>query len=496
LWRAVDRTAGGEVAVKALRAYPVDDTVARARFRLVARTVLQVSGPGIARVHDFGETAQPDGMAVPFLIRDLAAGQTLDQRLGQSPLAAGDALRIVASVAAALAVAHRAGVAHGHVVPANIVLGPGHVTVTDFGLSALRPPPAGDASWGGLSYAAPELAGGGPASPAADMYALGVVFLACLAGITSHTRTSAQLEAGDGTPLGALELEAVPAGLASLWAACLGPNPAERPTAAHAAVMSRQVLHRSPAASAWSAEPALAAEPEHVSEPGQVLEPGPGAEPEPVSGPGPGSEPGPLRQPGPVPERELTPGGEGEPGRAGRQDPRARRIRWRRRRLITLGGVVTGAAAAAVAAALVVSSLTTQRAAPASSSSTARTSAATASAASPPATGRAPAPEATSSVLTSTPAFLSPRAALGHVSQTIRADVANGQIRQDVGVDLDNLIAPVQAELAAGERAPVAQLADTLRAKLRTREGEGAVTVDAVNVLNGELDTLARSAGN
>jgi hypothetical protein len=47
----------------------------------------------------------------------------------------------------------------------------------------------------------------------------------------------------------------VPASLAALWAACLGPNPAERPTAAHAAVMSRQALSAARAAPSWSAAP-------------------------------------------------------------------------------------------------------------------------------------------------------------------------------------------------------------------------------------------------
>ncbi len=187
-WRAVDRVAGAEVAVKALRPYPVGDVVSQSRFRLVARTVRQVTGPGIARVRTFGEAVQPDGMAVPYVVRDLIVGQTLEQRLGEGPLAARDALRIVASVAAALAVAHQAGVPHGHVVPSNIMLGAGTVTVTDFGLRALRQAPAEGAAAGGLSYTAPELAGQGPATPAADMYALGVIFVACLAGISWRTQ--------------------------------------------------------------------------------------------------------------------------------------------------------------------------------------------------------------------------------------------------------------------------------------------------------------------
>jgi eukaryotic-like serine/threonine-protein kinase len=478
------------VAVKALPAYPADDTVARVRFRLVARTVLQVSGQGIAQVHDFGEAAQPEGMAVPYLVRELASGQALDQRLERAPLAVGDALRIVASVAAALAVAHRAGVPHGHVIPANIVLGAGNVTVTDFGLSALRLPPAGDTPRGGLSYAAPELAGGGPATPAADMYALGVVFVACLAGITSHPRPAAQPEAGDRTALSALELESVPASLASLWAACLGPNPAERPTAAHAAVMARQVLHRDSAA--WSAEPWP------VAQPGQPAETGPVSPTAAIIERVPVSEP----EPEPEPEPGLVPAGDGsDRDRAGPPGPRARRPRSRRGRLIALGGVVTGAAAAAAVVGLLVTSLNPQRAVPAASATTDLTSTAAVASLSPSPAGRAPAPDATSSVLTSTPgssgsaASLSPRAALGRLSRTIRADVANGQIRQDVGVDLDNLIAPVQAELAAGEQAPVAQLVGTLRAKLRTRESEGALTATAASVLNGELDMLERSSG-
>ena len=143
----------------------------------------QLSAPGIAQVRESGEAELDDGRTVPYLVRDLVAGPTLDDRLNQGPLPAGEALRLVADVAGALDVAHRAGVAHGHLVPSNIVFGPGLVKITDFGLWPLRPRPAGLVP-GGLSYAAPELAHG-PATPAADMYALGVVFVACLAGIAS-----------------------------------------------------------------------------------------------------------------------------------------------------------------------------------------------------------------------------------------------------------------------------------------------------------------------
>ena len=123
-------------------------------------------------------------------------------------------------------------------------------------------------------------------------------------------------------------------------------------------------------------------------------------------------------------------------------------------------------------------------------------------AAGPSRSGRVPSPESTSSVLASSPPSprrspdaLSPIAAIDQLSLTIHADVADGQIRPDVGVDLGNLIDPVRSDLASGQPAPVAQLAAELRAKLWTRVSEGAVTVAAATVLNSELTALAKSAG-
>ena len=158
VWRAVDLASGQDVAVKVLDAFPAADTAAQARFRQVARTVAQLSAPGLAGVREFGEAELDGGRTVPYLVRELVSGPTLDERLNRGPLPAGEALRVVAEVAAALAVAHRAGVAHGHLVPGNIVLGPDRVKVTDAGLWPLRPLPAGGPVPGGLGYAAPELA--------------------------------------------------------------------------------------------------------------------------------------------------------------------------------------------------------------------------------------------------------------------------------------------------------------------------------------------------
>jgi len=529
-----------DVAVKVLDAHPAGDAVAQARFRLVARTVIQLSGPGIVPVREYGEAALPEGIALPYLVRDLVGGQTLEQRLAEGPLPAGEALQVVAAVSGALAASHRAGVAHGHLVPANIVLGPDGVQVTDFGLWGLRRKPAED-EYPGLSYAAPELADGGPATPAADMYALGIVFIACLAGIGPGAAAGAEAGTGDatalraggqdggqagarrpggtgGTAFGNAALDAVPPGLAALWAACLGPSPMERPSAAHAAVMSRQMLSGGLAADAWSAAPDQAAAPldqpawpgpplDHSSDPG-TLHAGTARPAQETAGAPAGAEPGPgaavpagiplagsLAGAG-VPAGAGSAAGTGAPKvPAGARRARRRRALSRRGRVVTAGAVT--ASAAAVVVAVLASSLGGRPVTPGSLAHTARAVSSTGTQATPEGTGQAPTPEVTRSVLASTappPAPpLTPLAALNQISRTITADVASGQMRQDVGVDFGNLIQPVVNELERGQQAPVVQLAAALQAKLWTRVSEGAVSVAAASVLNDEITALARS---
>ncbi len=473
-----------------LAAHLAGDTVARARFRLVARTVLQLSDPGVAQVRQFGDAELPDGRSVPYLVRDLIPGPTLGERLRAGPLPPSEALRVVAATADALAAAHRAGIAHGHLVPANIILAPGGLRVTDFGLWALRPRPDEDRAPGALSYAAPELAEGGPATPAADMYALGVVFLACLAGIGPGGLTPGQVDSpadpvapagpdsggAEHAPIEDQALDMVPASLAALWAACLGPNPAERPTAAHAAVMSRQALSGGRAAPSWSAAQAQSAPKARAAD----------------------WTAAPKARAADWTE-ELGARNERQGDEGSRRVKRAGGVK-KRSRLVTVGGVATVAtAAAAVVGVLLATSPGPRPASPASSTTAAQTGHPVVAGPSPAGTGQLPTPEATSPVLaTTTPTAkqipLSPLDAVDQLWRTIAAEVASGQVRQDVGLDMDNLIQPVKTALAAGQTAPVAQLAATLRQKLWTRVSEGAVTVSAATVLNDEITALARTA--
>lgn len=462
VWRAVDRLTGGDVAVKLLAAYPADDAAARMRFRLVGMAALQLSDPGIAQVHDFGEAVLPGGLAVPYFIRELAGGQTLAERLAQGPLPAGEALRIAASAAATLTVAHRAGVAHGHLVPANVVLAPDQVKLTDFGLAPVSGQAETAAADGVLSYTAPELAGGGPATPAADMYALGVVLTACLTGIPSPDSASDADLAHADLPDTARP-DTIPAGVAALWAACLGPSPGDRPTAAHAAVMSRQALAGTPAPMIAEIPPRIA--PTDFRDHERLTA---GARPV-VDEPPPRirSQAGPEWAP--PPSRPPT-----------RSSPR--------RRLATVGKVAAATTATSGVLVLLMFALAHEQ-----DQDTAEHASAghgTPAAASRPSAHSARSPAATT---TSPPAPPRPLAVIRRISATIRAYSGTGQIRPDVSTDLNNLIQPVATDLLAGRAAPVAQLADTLRAKVATRLGEGALSPAAARALDAEISDLSRS---
>ncbi len=454
VWRAVDENSGRDVVVKTLSAYRAGDAVAQARFRLVARTVTQLSHPAIAQVYEYGESDLGAGIVLPYVVRELVSGQTLEQRLGHGPLRADEALRILGTVADALAVAHRAGAVHGNVEPANIVLGEAGVKVTDFGLAVLRGEPLGGPGRGPLAYPAPEIASGGTASPAADMYSLGVVFVACLTGIAGGVPGAGTAGATD--PL--------PASLGALWAACLGVNPQDRPSAAHVAVMSRQIPT------------------EHVLVPV-------------------GAEAGADGDA----DRAASPTAVSPAQDAGR----VRRPRWRRGRAIVAVGAVAALAAGVVALTQIPSSPIDSLTGPAADSATvtrsgspqpsesvstsART--ATPAATSPDlASASASAPtsaSASASTLASSP---TPLAAIGELSATVQHGVASGQIRPDVGVDFENFIHPVQAALAAGRPANVAQLVATLRAKVKQRLSERSITPGIGQAMSGELDTLLASA--
>jgi serine/threonine-protein kinase len=177
VWRARDERLGRDVAVKLLGAEA--DAAFRERFADEARRAAVVSHPNVVTVFDEGEDA---GDA--FMVMEHVRGRTLRDVIAErGALAPIEAARIVAQVAEALDAAHAAGVIHCDVKPANVILDErGTAKLTDFGVARAARGPAEHELIATPRYIAPERIEGKPATPASDVYGLGLVAYELIAG--------------------------------------------------------------------------------------------------------------------------------------------------------------------------------------------------------------------------------------------------------------------------------------------------------------------------
>jgi eukaryotic-like serine/threonine-protein kinase len=233
VWRATDLVLGRPVAVKMLRDGYTDHPETLARFRAEARHAGSLIHPGIAKVYDYGEADPPHS---PYLVMELVDGPSLAGLLKSGPLPPDRTMDIVAQAAAGLAAAHAAGLVHRDIKPANLLLTPGGaVKITDFGLARAvdsTPLTMTGALVGTPAYLAPERATGASATPATDLYSLGVVAYECLTGRPPFDGSPLEMVAAhQRRPLPLLPV-AVPAEVAALVTGLTAKNPADRPASA------------------------------------------------------------------------------------------------------------------------------------------------------------------------------------------------------------------------------------------------------------------------
>jgi eukaryotic-like serine/threonine-protein kinase len=281
VWRALDTVLDRPVAVKLLRAAYGGHAETLARFRAEARHAASLSHPGIAQVYDYGETGngQP-----PYLVMELVDGPALTGLLARGPLDAATTADVIAQAAEALDAAHSAGLVHRDIKPGNLLVGPGgQVKITDFGIAHA----AGSAPLtrtgtliGTPAYLAPERLAGAAATPASDLYSLGILAWECLAGVPPFSGLEIDVAlAHRERPLPPLP-PAVPAELAAFINELAAKDPAARPaTAGRAAWRARRIrdaLGPSALAGSWSGSRAATrprqptrtfAEPEHHTRP-------------------------------------------------------------------------------------------------------------------------------------------------------------------------------------------------------------------------------------
>src|SRR6266581_2462415 len=183
VWRATDTVLSRPVAVKLLHPHYAWQGEVLARFRAEARHAAGLSHENIAQVYDYGEAA--DGQP-PYLVMELVDGPSLETVLTGGPLDDSRTMDIVAQAAAGLQAAHAAGMIHRDIKPGNLLLAPGGtVKITDFGIAhtiGSAPLTASGELIGTPGYLAPEQAMGERATPASDLYSLGMLAYKCLAG--------------------------------------------------------------------------------------------------------------------------------------------------------------------------------------------------------------------------------------------------------------------------------------------------------------------------
>ncbi|GGK95667.1 serine/threonine-protein kinase [Mangrovihabitans endophyticus] len=249
VWRAHDEVLDRDVAIKVLRPETRADPELVRRIGAEARAAARLRHPNVVAVHDYGTT----DTGLPYVVMELVDGRPLAQVLADGPLPWPTATRLCGEVASALAAAHAAGVVHRDVKPGNVMVAADGVKLVDFGISAAP----GDAEgtdgevYGTPAYLAPERLEAGIVRPATDVYALGLLMYLTLVGRLpwKASSTTEMLTAHRYLEPAALpDIPGLPDGVADLCRRCVAKDPADRPGAAEAAHVLREIARGAPSA--------------------------------------------------------------------------------------------------------------------------------------------------------------------------------------------------------------------------------------------------------
>lgn len=254
VYSAVDARCGRRLAVKAFD--PQHGADAARREAVITD---RLRHPSVPRVFGYGEAPLPDGSLLPYVVLELLAGVPLDGRLARGPLDWPAAVRIAATVADVLAVAHRRGVVHRDLTARNIMMSRYGIKIIDFGLAtaAIRPgeprPHPIVLRGSGRRPRPPSHPKTAFARPADDVYTLGVLLYEMVTGHSPYPpRTAATILAagrvGHLAPTPVLTVPGLPAGIRDLIRACMAKLPEQRPASADVALALWSVVDTATAA--------------------------------------------------------------------------------------------------------------------------------------------------------------------------------------------------------------------------------------------------------
>jgi eukaryotic-like serine/threonine-protein kinase len=185
VWSARDEVLGRPVAVKEVLLPPgipeAEADTLRERSLREARAIAALSHPNVVTLYDVAREG-----AAPFVVMELVASRSLAELLRDGALSGHRVFAIGAAVAAALQAAHAAGITHRDVKPGNVLMAhDGRIKLTDFGIARNQGDQTLTATGlmlGSPAYIAPEIASGGPVTPASDLWGLGATLFAAIEG--------------------------------------------------------------------------------------------------------------------------------------------------------------------------------------------------------------------------------------------------------------------------------------------------------------------------
>lgn len=192
VFKAYQPTLDRYVAIKVLPAYHARDPIFVKRFVQEARAVAKLVHPNILQIHDFGEQEQGPGQGnITYIVMEYVEGGTLKDRLKRT-LSMPEAVDYMIQAAEGLDCAHRNGIIHRDVKPANMLLRKdGYLLLSDFGIAKILEGTTNltraGTGIGTPQYMSPEQGTGQAVDRRSDIYSLGIVLFHCLTGRVPFT---------------------------------------------------------------------------------------------------------------------------------------------------------------------------------------------------------------------------------------------------------------------------------------------------------------------